>query len=113
MTLGAKPVTGATVFFENAETGVAMNAPLDSDGHYEVKSYQGAGLPPGKYTVAVTPGGVMRPEENDVLAGDAKAERAKWPVTAVPERYHKGTTSGLSVEVKEGDNPPFDFTLTP
>lgn len=113
VTLDGKAVTGATVFFQNTETGVAMNAPLDSDGRYEVKSYQGAGLPPGKYMVAVMPGGVMRPEEDGPLAGDAKAERAKLPVTPVPEKYHTGTTSGLTVEVKEGENPPFDFTLTP
>ncbi len=113
VTLGSKPVTGASVFFENTETGVAMNAPLDQDGRYEVKSYQGAGLPPGIYRVAVTPGGVMKPEESLVLAGDAKAARAKLPVTAVPEKYHKTTTSGLTVDVKEGDNPSFDFILTP
>jgi hypothetical protein len=113
VTLHAKPVTGATVLFENVETGIAMNAPLNLDGRYEVKTYQGAGLPPGKYTVAVMPGGVMRPEEEGPLAGDAKAERAKLPVTPVPEKYHKAATSGLTVEVKEGENPPFDFTLTP
>ncbi len=111
--MDSKPVTGASVFIENAETGVAMNAPLTLDGQYEVKTYQGAGLPPGLYRVAVTPGGVMKPEESLVLAGDAKAARAKLPVTPVPEKYHKTASSGLTIEVKEGDNPPFDFILTP
>ena len=113
VTLGAKPVTGATVLFTNAETGVAVNAPLDRDGRYEVKTHLGAGLPPGKYAVAVTPGGVMTPDEEGPLAGDAKAARAKLPATPVPDRYHKAETSGLTVEVNEGDNPPFDFALAP
>jgi len=115
VTIGSKPVTGATVFFENTETGIAMNAALDQDGRYEVKSHLGAGLPPGTYHVAVTPGGVMSPEEADAtpLAGEAKAERAKKPVTPVPEKYHNPASSGLTIEVKEGNNPPFDFTLIP
>jgi len=115
VSLDSKAVTGATVFFENTETGVARNAQLERDGRYEVKNHQGAGLPPGTYRVAVLPGGVMTPEEadNTPLAGEAKAERAKQPVTPVPEKYHKTETSGLTVEVKAGDNPPFDFTLTP
>jgi len=115
VTIGSKPVTGATVFFENTETGIAMNAVLDQDGRYEVKSHLGVGLPPGKYHVAVTPGGVMTPEEADTtpLAGEAKAERAKQPVTPVPVKYHDPATSGITIEVKEGNNPPFDFTLVP
>ncbi|MCE9565883.1 MAG: carboxypeptidase-like regulatory domain-containing protein [Planctomycetes bacterium] len=113
VTLGSKPVTGATVFFENTETGVGMNAPLDQEGWYEVKAHNGNGLLPGVYGVSIIPGGVMSPEEALPLAGDAKAARAKLPVTPVPEKYHKAATSGLKVEVKEGDNPPFDFTLTP
>jgi len=113
--IGSKPVTGATVFFENTETGIAMNAALDQDGRYEVKSHLGAGLPPGTYQVAVTPGGVMSPEEASTspLAGEAKAERAKQPVTSVPVKYHDPATSGLTIEVKEGNNPPFDITLIP
>jgi len=113
VTLDSKPVTGATVFFENTETGVGMNAQLDQEGRYEVKTHTGSGLPPGSYGVAVIPGGVMSPEEALPLAGEAKAARAKLPVTPVPEKYHKAATSGFKVEVKEGDNPPFDFTLTP
>ena len=112
VTLGKSQVTGATVFFENASAGVGMNAPLAADGSYEVRSYLGDGLPPGTYKVAVLPGGIMTPEEQGPKATEAKASRPK-PNSAIPERYHKTSTSGLSVEVKEGDNPPFNFELAP
>ena len=112
VTLGDKPVAGASVFFENAEAGVAVNAPLDATGHYEAKTYQGVGLPPGRYKVAVVPGGVMEPGEESPLADKAKSTRPKLTVS-IPERYHKTATSQLGAEVKEGDNPPFDFALTP
>ncbi len=112
VTMGDKPVTGATVFFENAGAGVGINAQLDADGNYEVKNYQGDGLPPGTYQVAVLPGGVMEPGEESPLAGKTKSTRPKLTVT-IPVRYNKTATSKLSIEVKEGDNPPFDFKLTP
>ena len=31
--------------------------------------------------------------------------------TIIPEKFHSTATSGLQVEVKEGENPPFDFDL--
>jgi hypothetical protein len=112
VTLGDKPVTGATVFIENPEFGVAVNAPLDADGRYEVKSYQGDGLPVGSYKVAVLPGGVMQPGEELPTADKAKFVRPKLTVI-IPEKYHKTATSQLTIDVREGENPPFDFKLTP
>jgi hypothetical protein len=112
VTIGDKPVTGATVLFENAETGVGVNAQLDAEGKYEVKTYQGDGLPVGSYKVAVLPGGVMDPGEESPMANKAKSTRPKLTVI-IPEPYHKTATSKLAVEVREGENPPFDFKLTP
>jgi hypothetical protein len=113
VTFGGKGVTGVTVFFENPEKGIGMNAPVDSNGNYEVKSYQGNGLPAGTYKVAVLPGGVITAEEESPKATEAKAARAAIPVTPIPNRYHKTATSNLSIDVKPGENPPFDFALNP
>lgn len=112
VTLGDKAVTGATVMFENPETGVAVLAQLDADGNYEVKTHQGDGLPAGNYKVAVTPGGIMSPDEANPMADKAKIARPKLNVT-IPEPYLKTATSKLTADVKPGDNPPFDFKLTP
>ena len=112
VTMDGKPVTGATVLIENPEFGVAVNAPLDADGRYEVKSYQGDGLPVGSYKVAVLPGGVMQPGEELPTADKAKFVRPKLTVI-IPEKYHKTATSQLAIDVKEGETLPFDFKLTP
>jgi len=111
VTMGGAPVTAATVFFENAELGGGMNAPLDSNGEFEVKNYQGAGLPVGTYKVAILPGGVMTPDEAGPKATEAKAARPKAN-SAIPEKYHKTATSGLTIEVK-ADSAPFEFDLKP
>lgn len=112
VTMGTQVVTGATVFFENVEQGVAINAPLDADGNFEVKSYQGDGLPVGTYKVAVLPGGVMTVEEQGPKANEAKATRPK-PNAAIPEKYHSPSTSGLTIDVTAGDNPPHLIELKP
>ena len=110
VTLGSKPVTGATVLFENTGTGVAINAALDQDGRYEVKSHQGAGLLPGTYRVAVVPGRIMGPDEAPIFA-DAAPAPASGPASPIPEKYYSLSSSGLQIEVKEGANPPFEFAL--
>jgi hypothetical protein len=112
VTVGDRPVTGAVVRFDNPETGVAVVAPLGDDGTYDARTYQG-GLPAGTYRVAVTPGGVMTPEQAaDPLRADAKAPAAR-PAVGFAARYHDPATSGLTAEVRAGDNPPFDFRLDP
>jgi hypothetical protein len=110
VTLDDKPVTGAMVLFENKEQGVAIQAPLDGDGRYQVKTYEGEGLPLGSYKVAVTPGRIMQPGEELPLAGKANYPPPP-PPAEIPERYRSVATSGLTIEVRQGDKPSFDFDL--
>lgn len=99
----------ATIFFENVEAGVALAVDIGHDGSYEVRTYKETGLPVGTYKVAVTPGTAKAPTDQP-LAGDA----APQPTTSakIPEKFHSTATSGLQVEVKEGNNPPFHFDLS-
>jgi hypothetical protein len=106
-----QPVAAGTVYFENVSTGVAVGAAIEADGSYQVSTYQGEGLPAGKYQVAVSPQRIAATDENP-LAGDMRPTIEVVSVE-IPERYHSASTSGLEVTVAEGDNPPFDFDLQP
>ena len=54
VTVGGQPLSQGTVLFEDAAAGISVNAPLESDGTYTVKTFDRDGLPPGSYRVAIT-----------------------------------------------------------
>src|SRR5262245_28978022 len=72
VTLGGTAVRDATVYFESEDGTVSRRAQIGDDGHYEVKTYEGAGLPPGVYRVAVTPGRIMEPGETPLAGKEGK-----------------------------------------
>jgi len=111
VTLGDEPVKGATIVFENAAQGVTLTAVLNDDGTYEVKTYQGDGLPEGSYSVAVIPGRMLQSADEIPLAGKNPEKAIPKNPSPIPLRYHKAATSGLAAEVKAGSNPAFDFRL--
>lgn len=115
VTLAGKPLSGATVVFENKAVGVAQSATLDDDGKYEFVTYAAAGLPAASYKVTVTSGRFMLPGEEIPRINPAVKGVAPPPkkATAVPDKYGKAESSGLSADVKAGVNPPFDFDLKP
>lgn len=116
VTLGGNPLSGATIVFENKAVGVAQSATLDGDGKYEFVTYADAGLPAANYKVTVSSGRFMLPgEEVPRLAPVGKGPVAPPPKkpAAVPDKYAKAESSGLSADVKAGNNPPFDFDLKP
>jgi hypothetical protein len=110
VTLNDRPVTEGSVVFENAEAGISVSVPLQSDGSYEVRTYDRKGLPPGSYKVAVTP--ATMGEGKTPLAVDP-SQTAAAPPSIIPPQYHSTATSDLTATVKQGDNPPIDFDLKP
>lgn len=110
VTLDGKPVIQGSVKFENTGAGVSVNASLQSDGSYVVKTHDRNGLPPGTYKVAVTPS-TFGDGETPLAVDPSK--QAAGPGSQIPQRYRSTATSKLSATVKAGDNPPFDFDLTP
>lgn len=110
VTLDGLPLTSAAIFFESDATKTAMQVNLGAEGEFEAKSYNTSGLPVGNYKVAISPGGVMDPDDAPMLAGKNKSV-AKGPAPLIPVKYTTTATSGLSAVVNEGDNPPFLFKL--
>ena len=83
-----------------------MTAVLNKDGSYVVTSAAGPGLPLGEYRVMVTP-----PVDEAILGPNFEPPPIK-PFPNIPQRYRDVKTSGLSLDVKEGDNP-FDVEMKP
>lgn len=102
------PVVGMAVYFEEESSGGGPTVNLKDDGSFTMATYQGAGLPVGKYKVAIVPR-MLESADEMPLAGK-KVPKTATP-SPIPEKYLKTATSGLVIEVKNGDNPAFDFDL--
>jgi len=110
VTLAKKPLTQGSIVFEDSAAGISAGATIQSDGTYTVKTFDRDGLPPGTYQVAVRPAAFGDGETP--LAVDPSTQPAS-PTSEIPQRYRSTATSKLTATVKAGDNPPFDFDLTP
>jgi len=116
VTMGGQPVADATIIFESKELGVSQSATTDAEGKYDFATYNSTGLPPGSYKVTVSSGRFLKPGEETLLVSADKKGAAlapKKPVGAIPDKYSKVESSGLSAEVKAGENRSFDFDLKP
>ncbi len=94
VSLGGAAVTTGNVLLM-MEDGHAANCAIGSDGAYASECR------PGKYKVAITP-----PELIDPLAGASGGAGR----VSIPTRYQDLGTSGLTVELKAGDNT-FDIAM--
>lgn len=101
VTVGGQPVTGAMINFVSSETGVAASDGLDASGAYDIPS----GLKPGTYKVFVVPASSA---DQPPMPGKPPPKPAE---SKVPPKYRSDATSGLTAELKEGDNPNKDFAL--
>jgi len=94
VSLDGSPISVGNVLFM-MEDGHAASCPIGADGFFATECR------PGKYKVAVSP-----PELIDPLSsGGGNAARV-----AIPNRFQDLGTSGLSVELKAGDNT-YDIPL--
>ena len=105
VTFQGKPVSKGMVLFSCIDKGVNMTAQLKEDGSYEIIMAKGAGLPLGTYKVCVSPPPVFH-----AIGKPAPAQPPPCP--NIPPKYRNYNTSGLAVEVKDGENT-FDIEMKP
>ena len=113
--LDGRTLSGATIVFENKVIGVSQTAALDDDGRYEFVAYNAVGLPAGSYQVSIISGQFLAPGDEihriEIPAKGVTPPAKKKPGTSIPDKYTKADKSGLTAEVKTGDNPAYDFEL--
>ncbi|MDD3587443.1 MAG: carboxypeptidase-like regulatory domain-containing protein [Thermoguttaceae bacterium] len=90
VTLKGAPVTTGSISLYSLAKGTGASSEFDAQGNFKMDK-----VPLGKYAVAVEP-----PIPEIVVGGPPK----KIEGIKVPDKYADAATSGLSVEVKEGDN---------
>ena len=101
VTYRGKPVPNGTVMFV-PETGPAATGELTKDGTFVLTTYSnGDGAVLGMHKVAIT-----ALQDTSGLS----PEQSGTPAPLVPEKYLGQDTSGLTFEVKEGENEA-NFTL--
>lgn len=108
--LDGKALTVGVVQFENESAGISIWVPVDDEGKYVARTHDMPGLPVGNYKVALKPYGRWNVDPKTGLPA-LLAEGKKEPAPPIPPKYFTGETSGLSVEIKEGENPPFNIDI--
>lgn len=105
VTFEGQPVPEGEVCFSCPAQGVFINAPLARDGTYVVTTAKGAGLPTGKYQVAVTPPPPLVP------VGTIDHPLPVKPYPNIPQKYRDPQTSRLELMVEQKDNQ-FDIQMS-
>jgi hypothetical protein len=115
-------VPQATVIFFPVEATDEMAAKMrpfayaGMDGQFEIKTYvDGDGAPPGKYRVSIIAPAGGPPTSSKDRPADAPTAAA-GPAVMVPpaiiKKYANVETSGIEVDIKEGENNLDPFVLT-
>jgi hypothetical protein len=104
VTFNGKPVTGGVIIFvpdpSKGSDGPMGIGEIDQSGHYRIRTLRVEGALVGWHKVRI----------EDPMAGGPP--RVAGPVQ-IPGFYAKAETSGLTAEVKAGQDNQIDFALTP
>jgi len=105
--LNGEPLKAGIVIFQSED---GLHNPMGDvkEGKFELKTFDAAGIPPGKYKVAVKP----PPENRDTLPlADAAINDPRPQDKTIPAKYCALETSGLSAEVKLDQPNELTFEL--
>jgi len=101
VTFRGEPLSEGIVVFFEPELHVYHTAKIRPDGSFVAKMADGPGLIAGYYQVAVKPPVVEGPGSGSLGPTTVRDH------TNIPAKYRDPKTSGLTLSVQEGDNPPF------
>lgn len=102
VTFNGQPVAGANVTFIPA-SGRPATGITDDSGVYKLKTFEeNDGAVVGSHKVTIS--------KSSAPAGNS-AEELKSMKSELPEKYNNPESSGLTAEVKEGQDTPIDFKL--
>ncbi|WP_425395293.1 hypothetical protein [Aeoliella sp.] len=107
VTYNGKPLEFGSVTFQPAAGGAIARAQIQPDGTFELTTDGRTGAPIGMNNVRVTCFANQKP--GAAQAGDGEASLGK---ALIPERYSRFSSSGLTIEVKAGENPPYEIELS-
>jgi len=113
VTLDGQPVS-ANVVFMNSIEGFNASGVADASGSFSLQSNGDTDLPVGKYQVGVTAadeGAEMDPEAAMKASLESDDGSIGGTSSNIPAKYNSPAGSGLSFEVKEGDNS-FEVKMT-
>ena len=108
ITLDGSPVEGATVMFCAPNLKLTAYGKTDAAGAYQLTTYeQGDGAPVGHFKVTI------RKQEHEVTG---KSDHPALPpesrsLDRLPLKYAESETSGLAVDIAEGNPNTFDIEL--
>lgn len=91
VTLSGRPLPAGTITLVNSDRGFGASAEIDASGAYRIDT-----IPAGPYQVMIQGPEAPSPEQ--------MAEGVRAETSPVPQKYQSPETSGLSVEVTEGEN---------
>ncbi len=106
VTYKGKPLEFGSVLLQPAEGGPASYGTIGPDGSFTAAMDGKSGVPIGVNKVLVTCYTSQRPG-----ASSGGGEKSVGD-SLIPEHYTRFSSSGLKVEVKPGDNPPYNIQLT-
>jgi len=118
VTLDGKPVEGATVVLApESGSGPAASGMTNAEGLVAFTTFEsGDGAVPGTYAVTVTKtsfpdGAPLTAEDPNYDPSTAVVAVVKGAKELLPVKYKTAKTSGLTVEVKNGENAVATFDL--
>ncbi len=112
VTLAGKTLPGGFITFQSDSGTVSVVGDINAQGEYQIRTHDSAGLPPGKYKVAVKPPAPVRANDEPPLAGEATTY-VPPKERLIPEKYADLNNSGLTADVTLEAGQTYDFDLQP